>query len=978
MTALPAHHRSDAGKVDAFLRALRHVGFSGEIDAGEGVRTVYATDNSIYQLFPAAVILPRSAEDLSRAVTAAREAGIALTPRGGGTGTNGQSLTGGVVVDLARHMNQILFFDPDSLTVTVEPGVVLDQLNAFLKPHGLFFPPTVSTASRATIGGMVATDASGKGSRIYGKTSDYVSAMDVVLSDGTRFHVTPLDAEARSTLIEAGGIAGAIVETSHRLMREHRDLIDKTFPDMNRGLTGYNLRQALREDDRLDLTRLLAGSEGTLALTAAITLRVVPRPACRALMAVRYDSFAAALGDVGRLLTLEPAAIEILDDKVLALAEQDILWTEIERLLGGATTAPVRGLNIVEFIADDAVSLAARCDAAAALLDQPQPALLDVRRIDAPADIAAIWELRKKSVGLLGRLGGSRQAIPFVEDTAVPPERLVDYVRDFRAILDRHQLVYGMFGHADVGCLHVRPALDMRDPADAALIRSISDEVHTLTRQYGGLIWGEHGKGFRGDYAPDVFGALYPVVRALKTVFDPENRFNPGKIATPEGAETALPDRIDGIPLRGTLDAMIEGPLRESMAKAVSCNGNGACQSWAADEAMCPSFKATGDKAQSPKGRAALLREWARRQSTGEAQVAAFKESVKASLSTCLSCKACASQCPVKVDIPAMKSVFLDHYYSSRRRPLRDRVVAGMEPLLAVARAVPKLANLALDNPVSRRLLARIGLCDLPALSTLPRLAHREPTAAAIAALPDPARALILLEDSFTASFDRAVPQAIADLLTRLGFTVFVAPPLQNGKALHVTGQRSAFAETARAADRRLAALARLGLPLVGAETVPALLVGDEYAAALGRPLPAAILGVEQFLQAALASGLLLPPTLRAVGERYTLIAHCTEKTARPDSPKAWASVFAAFGLTLATPAAGCCGMAGLFGHETEHKPMSETLFRMSWAPILARESAETVLATGFSCRCQTKRFAGFRPRHPAEALLAHLVQEGH
>ena len=975
MTALPAHHRSDAGKVETFLRALAHAGFTGDVEAGEGARTVYATDNSIYQLFPAAVILPREAEDLVRAVKAARSAGIALTARGGGTGTNGQSLTGGVVVDLSRHMNRILAFDAAARTVTVEPGVVLDQLNAFLAPHSLFFPPTVSTASRATLGGMVATDASGKGSRIYGKTSDYVNRMEIVLSNGERCEIAPLDPAARAETIAAGGLSGAIVETAHRLIADHRAAIDAAFPKMNRGLTGYNLQQALDADDRLDLTRLLAGSEGTLALTAAITLRVVPRPACRALFAVRYDGFEAALADVGRLLTLEPAAIEILDDKVLALAEQDILWTKIESLLGGPTRAPVRGLNIVEIIADDAVTLAARCAAAGALLAASPASVLDRRQIDAPADIAAVWELRKKAVGLLGRLGGTRQAIPFVEDTAVPPEQLVPYVRDFRAILDRHGLVYGMFGHADVGCLHVRPALDMRDPADAALIRSISDEVHALTRRYGGLIWGEHGKGFRGDFAPDVFGPeLYAVVRALKTVFDPDNLFNPGKIATPHAAAEPLPDRIDGIPLRGGLDGTIDGPLRTAIAKAVACNGNAACQSWAVNEAMCPSYKATRDKMQSPKGRAALLREWARRESTGEEQTAQFEDSVRQSLSTCLSCKACASQCPVKVDIPAMKSVFLDRYYRRRKRPLRDRLLPAMEPMLRFGRAMPRLANALAAARPARAALARLGFVDLPAFSTQAMPRRPIPTAEAMTRLADPARAVILLEDSFTASFDRAVPAAAAALLETLGFTVFVAPPLDNGKALHVTGQSEAFHRAARKAEERLLALSAFGLPIVGAETVPALLVGDEYPAALGRPLRVSVIGLEQLLVDALRDGRIAPDATRRATRGFTLLAHCSEKTARPESPAAWRSVFAAFGLTLSLPASGCCGMAGLFGHEAEHKAMSETLFRMSWDPILARESRDTLLATGFSCRCQTERFAGFRPRHPAEALLEHLV----
>ncbi|RYE78372.1 MAG: FAD-binding oxidoreductase, partial [Hyphomicrobiales bacterium] len=438
--------------------------------------------------------------------------------------------------------------------------------------------------------------AAGKGSRIYGRTSDYIEAMDVVLADGSDFRVEPLSPAQLDALCGEDSLAGRACAEVRRVVTEQADEIARIFPRMNRGLTGYNLQRTLDAAGGFSLHRLLAGSEGTLALTKSVTLRVLPKPAHRALAVIRYASVDAALSDVGRLLEADPLAVEFLDENVIALARQDIVWAGIGQVLGGDRDDDVKGMNFVEFVGESEAAIASQLAALEAVLAQAlEPSVVDWKLIADPGLIAQLWTLREKSVGLLGKVPGRRQGTAFVEDAAVPPDRLPDFVRAFRALLDRHGLAYGMYGHADVGCLHVRPLLDMKDPGDAALVRPISDEVARLTRDYGGLLWGEHGRGYRGEYSPFFFGpVLYAELCRIKTAFDPQNILNPGKLTTSLGGVPV--EAIDAVPLRGTVDATIRPEHADGYERALACNGNGVCFSWDADEAMCPSFKATRDR----------------------------------------------------------------------------------------------------------------------------------------------------------------------------------------------------------------------------------------------------------------------------------------------------------------------------------------------------------------------------------------------
>ncbi|TAM55425.1 MAG: FAD-binding oxidoreductase [Paraburkholderia sp.] len=1007
--------------IDArFVDALRAAGFEGEIDSSHALRTVLATDNSIYQRYPKAALFPRHTHDVQRIATLlGREAfrEVVATPRGGGTGTNGQSLTDGIVVDLSRHMNRILEIDPQSRTVRVEAGVVKDQLNAALRPHGLFFAPELSTSNRATIGGMISTDASGQGSCTYGKTRDHVLALESILVGGERLSSAPVDSTQLNELCSRNDAVGRVYRAAREIGEREADLILERFPALNRCLTGYDLAHLRDGDGRFDINSVLCGSEGTLSFVVEATLNVLPIPAHAALVNIRYLSFMDALRDARALMQHRPLSIETVDSTVLALARRDIVWTKVAEFFPDTESAAdaAGGINMVEFSGDDAEAVRMRVSAFIEEIRADAAARrVAITVADGEAAIERVYAMRKRAVGLLGNVSGASRPQPFVEDTAVPPENLADYIAEFRGLLDGFGLRYGMFGHVDAGVLHVRPALDMRDPRQAALVRPISDAVAALTMKYGGLLWGEHGKGVRSEYAPEYFGPLYPALQRLKAAFDPHNQLNPGKIATPAGSGAPLL-RIDDVPMRGAADRRIDERVWQRNADAVHCNGNGACYNFDPDDAMCPSWKATRQRIHSPKGRASLMREWLRLQGdsgvdlTVEPRAAAlpvrianslrkqrgerdFSHQVYDAMAGCLACKSCAAQCPVKVNVPEFRSRFLAHYHTRYARSPRDYLIGSLEftvPYIAAAPGGSRLYNaLMRAAPVKALLRGTAGIVDSPLLSTISwgnvcRRWSLEPASEAVLgglSEAQRARTIVFVQDAFTRFFETQVAAAFVELAVRLGYRVLLAPYMPNGKPLHVQGFLGAFARAARRNATRLAALARFDVPLIGLDPAMTLVYRQEYRKVSGGETCPRVLLPQEWLIGAL-DGVL--PERAPQGQRiYRMLPHCTERTSEPAAAGLWRDIFARMGLALAVPASGCCGMSGTYGHESRNVETSKTIFEQSWAryvdewvaPGSSGASGDTeapeLLATGYSCRCQVARFRGRRVRHPIEALL--------
>ncbi len=829
---------------------------------------------------------------------------------------------------------------------------------------------------------MVATDASGKGSRIYGKTSAYIEQLDVVLADGSEYQVkaTPVD---KLGLTGEQSFGDRLQYEVYRAVKQHREEIDRVFPDLNRGLTGYNLKQVLGDDEQFRMSYLLAGSEGTLAFTRSITLRLLPIPKHKALLVVLYDDYLKALRHVAKLCELEPAAIEIIDDKIIQQAQRDIIWQEIEAVFKNQPLGQsLKAMNFVEIIANDEASLQQQCDKLSTHVERSAEAFGVVSMLveTDPASMASLWNLRSRSVGLLAMLEGKTQGLAFVEDSTVPQQYLVDYVEKFRAILDDHQIEYAMYGHADVGCLHVRPMLDMTQQADRDMIRSITDRVAALVKRYGGLLWGEHGRGFRGEYSPLFFGEhLMPVLQQIKTAFDPNNIFNPGKLTVPQGSPMAV-ERIDEVPFRGSFDEQIKPDWSVRYQAAIACNGNAACFNWQLDDAMCPSYKLTKDKTLSPKGRAAMLREWARLVSTetDNAAIASLETEIFRSLNACLSCKSCAYTCPLNVDIPELKSLFLEHFYEHHERKPRDWLMANLEGLARIARIAPGLANLLLQCRFGSALMKWLFQFISPprfSVSLKAGLRRRKAICLKLNNFPTDHsyddKTLILLPDSFNTNFGSEVLLAAYDLLGRLGFTVLLAPVLDNGKALHVRGYRTEFKRLADRHVEQMQQLAATGLPLVSVEVVTRLMHEKEYAEILQAPPDYRVWSIESWLAQQIKAGHLNAVSVRKLPEAdkqdYLLLSHCMEQSADRQSAQDWQVVFEFLGLSLTTRFAGCCGMAGLFGHESENQQMSKGIFNLNWQRIADNHSGK-LLASGFSCRAQLER-RGFQVQHPLMLL---------
>lgn len=996
----------------AYSKALVAAGFSGDIETSYGARLAVATDNSIYQALPQAVLHPKCTEDLVILTSLAQTSSfshIKFSPRGGGTGTNGQALTEHVVVDLSRHMRGIIEINVEQRWVRVQAGVIKDQLNAFLKPYGFFFAPDLSTSNRATIGGMVNTDASGQGSLVYGKTSDHVLALKTVLIDGNILNshkMATFEAEHRA---EQPNSIGRIYRQVLDSCRDFRPQILEKFPRLNRFLTGYDLEHVFNDDlTEFDLSRIITGSEGSLGFVVEAKLNITPIAKYKCLVNVKYDSFESALRNAPFLVAAEATSVETVDSKVLDLARGDIIWHQVKDLITDVPGSDMQGLNMVEYNSEDQTEIEQKIASLIARLDKAVASKTDgiigyQLTYDNTA-ISNIYAMRKKAVGLLGNTKGRQKPLAFAEDTAVPPENLADFIMEFRALLDSHGLQYGMFGHVDAGVLHVRPALDLCDPAQEQLLRSISDQVVALTAKYGGLMWGEHGKGYRSEYGPAFFGdALFSELRKIKAAFDPRNRVNPGKICTPFNSADSLVS-VDG-QKRAWFDRQIPLAVKDSFDNSLNCNGNGLCFNYEESSPMCPSSKVTKDRRHSPKGRAGLMREWLRlaqqqgvdvlaqeqhllRQANGITGLwqriknslakrrgeADFSHEVMAAMEGCLACKACAGQCPIKVDVPSFRARFLQLYHSRYLRPAKDYIVGNIERTAPLLARVPKLVNFVVKQKATAALLEKtVGYVDTPLLS-VPTLAQQvgQRYSFNLAQLTqltadERKRTVLLVQDPFTSFYEAELVADALQLLEKLGFNPVLLPFLPNGKPQHVKGFLRQFAKTAANAAEFLNQLSQLDMPLLGLDASLVLVYRDEYTKALGDKRG-------DFNVQLLHEWLVQQPLPKAAGEgAYVLLAHCTEKTALPATEKAWQQIYAQVGLSLKPISVGCCGMAGTYGHEAQNLQNSKALFDMSWRQPVEQHGIDNILVTGFSCRSQVKRLVGDKPRHPLQVLLAQL-----
>ncbi|MBL7525074.1 FAD-binding and (Fe-S)-binding domain-containing protein [Legionella bononiensis] len=981
--------------VHLFLQTLKETtGFHGEIDQSLSSRLIVSTDNSVFQVLPQAVIFPKNEQDIVSIFTLAQlkeYQDVSFSPRGGGTGTNGQSLSSGIIIDCSRYMTSIIEVNPEEGWVVVEPGVVLDQLNEFLKKFDKFFAPTLSPSNRATLGGMVSTDASGKGSRLYGKTSQHVLAITAVYPDGQVHTSEEIDVSRLDEMKHLPGSVGKLYQQVEQTVQGHHSLISRQFPKLHRFMTGYNLTRIYSPDGkRFNLNAVLTGSEGTLAYVTQIKLKLTDIPKFKGLFVVLYSSFKEALEHAKDLVLAEPEAIETMDETVLNLAKTDIIYHSIRAFVTSTGPINTAAINLVEFVADDEERLKQRIDSLKVHLQN-----YDYHYVDNKKDINNLWELRKRSVGLLGKTEGVRKPVSGVEDTVVPPEHLPEYVREFREILDSFGLKYGMFGHIDVGCLHVRPAFNLMDAGDRQKYYELTERIAHLTQKYGGVLWGEHGKGFRSEYVPLFFGdTLYEELRKIKSSCDPYNQLNPGKIAVPLGINTPLMN-VQSEQTRASSDIQISEELREPYRLALSCNGNGACFDYKREDVICPSYKITRDRIQSPKGRASLVREWLRqlgksKSDTSPANIVKrlinshhknkgqydFSHEVYSAMEGCLSCQACKSQCPVNINVPSFRARFLEAYHSRYIRSLKNYLIAYSERMGYYQNKFPRLSNFFLSNRFIIRMLEKTAgfinppLFSSPNLSVLLKKEHIP--LLNLNQLPSSKKSIVLIQDWVTSFYEADLVIKTCLFVRQLGYEIYVMPWFENGKSLHVQGKLKQFARVAHKNALVLEKLAQHHLTMIGIDPAMVLTYRNEYPEILKKTNQYQVMLIQEWLSESIRTQDLYQLKFKNTGIRthYNLLSHCTEQANCNEAQEQWQKIFEYLGLQLTPIKTGCCGMAGSYGHEVIHQNESQGLFELSWQPFFVDEhEINNNLVDGYSCRTQVNYRTGYRAKHPVELL---------
>ena len=930
-------------------------------------RALYATDASVYQIEPVGVVLPRTRSALRETVAVCAELRCPITMRGGGTSQAGQAIGAGLIVDTSKYLTAVLELNVAERWVRVEPGIVLDELNARLKPHGLRFAPDVSTASRATIGGMMANNSSGARSIVYGKTIDHVLEQDVVLSDGSVARFGPMTPGDLQALAAADTLEGRCYRVVRDLARTHREEIERRFPKVLRRVGGYNLDEFTHPDRPINLAKLMVGSEGTLGIVLSARLNLVPLPAAKAVMAIQFADLLESLAATPLILQHEPSAVEVMDKSLLDYTKQS---AALEALRRSFIDGDPGSLLCVEFYADRDEDLPPRLQALERDLRDRGFGYRYHHALDL-ASQARIWSLREAGLGLSMAMKDDAKSLSFVEDTAVAPERLRDYIERFMAIVSGHGTTAGVYAHASVGCLHVRPVVNLKTDEGVRRFEAIANDISDLVLEYGGALSGEHGDGLvRSPFMEKMFGpVLYEAFRTIKRTFDPHGLLNPGKIvdAPPLTANLRYGPRY-ATPAPATF---FDYSAYRGLPGAVEmCSGLGVCRK-TLDGTMCPSYMATREEQHSTRGRANVLRLTMAGQ-LGESGLG--DRGVYETLDLCLECRACKAECPVGVDVARFKSEFLSDYWSRHGTPLEARLLGNARRLATWGSRLAPLSNWAAGSRLGRSIAARtIGI---DRRRRLPRFRRR--TLRGLAPRTHDEPGALLFNDTFTNHYDPEIGLAALDVLEAAGSRPALAG---NGCCGRPQISKGLLGTARRLAERNanlLHADAAAGRPIVFCEPsclsavredAPALLRGEARRKA--EIVAAASVLFEEYM-AAHASR--LPLTSRST--TVLLHGHCHQKSMGLVTP-ARALLSGVPGVTVVDLDAGCCGMAGSFGYSTGHYDVSRAIGERRLFPAVRNRPRDSVvIAAGTSCRQQILDFTGQEAVHTSVFLAAALRRE--
>ena len=920
----------------------------------------YSTDASIYQIMPVGVAVPADEEDAALALAIAEDEGVPILPRGAGTSQNGQAIGEALILDNTRHLNKVIDFDSEARRVCVQPGIVLDQLNSYLKPHGLFFPVDVSTANRATIGGMTGNNSCGARSIRYGNMVHNVHSIEALLAGGVHAHFRRVDSES-------GDMPPELVENLLALGDSEAEEIRRRFPKLLRRVGGYNIDELTL--DRPNLARLLVGSEGTLAYFRRIHLDLQPIPPHKVLGVCHFPRFYDSMDSTRHIVELKPAAVELMDRTMIELAREIPLFAPtLARFVKGEPEA----LLLVEFAGEDHATQLASLRSLVQLMESLGFPDAVVEVVD-PSFQQAVWEVRKSGLNIMMSMKGDAKPVSFIEDCAVALEDLAEYTARLNEVFARHGTTGTFYAHASVGCLHVRPVLNMKQAGGAAAMRAIAEEAMEMVRAYKGSHSGEHGDGIsRSEFHEPMFGRrMVENFEQVKRWFDPDNIFNPGKIVNPHRMDDREIMRYPPGYQCKPLDTALDWSEWRGYDRAVEmCNNNGACRK-AKGGAMCPSFRVTGEEVHLTRGRANSLR----LALSGRAGPEALQSrEMYETMALCVGCKACKRECPTGVDMARMKTEFLHHYRQKRGISLRDRLFAYLPRYAHRLGLLGSLLNL--RDRIPGLALASQWLFGLSAQRPLPR--WRRDRFRSSSAIGE-GREVVLLVDTFNSCFESENADAARNVLRAAGYRVLTPAPVNGSRPLCCgrTFFSSGLVEEAKLEARRmldaLQPFVERGIPIIGLEPSCLLSLRDEFLVmGLGpdaEKLAANSFLLEEFLAAEQEAGNLALKLKPLAHKRALVHGHCHQKAfaVMPALNKALSLVP---GLEVEVIESSCCGMAGSFGYEAEHYNYSMDMAELSLLPaVRAADESSLIVANGVSCRGQIRHGASREALHIARVL---------
>ncbi|WP_210463912.1 FAD-binding and (Fe-S)-binding domain-containing protein [Rufibacter roseolus] len=953
-------------------------------------KRVYATDASVYQEMPVAVAIPQTKEDLQKLIRFANEHRITLIPRAAGTSLAGQVVGNGLVVDISKYFTQVLEVNPQESWVRVQPGVIRDDLNATLRPHGLLFGPETSTASRAMIGGMIGNNSCGLHSIVWGDTRTHLLSAKVLLSDGSEAEFKPLTHEELQEKLILQNLEGEIYRRMYGLIKNetNRTVIQQNYPKktLTRRNTGYALDFLVDEgagpegQTTLDLCKVLAGSEGTLAFVTEAKLNLIPLPPKEeGLVCVHFNSLAEALEANIIILRHQPMSSELVDKYIMDFTKGHRTYDANRFFIEGDPAA----LLMVEFMADSQDIITDKAEALIA--DLKAAGLGYAYPVVRGALTKPVWDVRKAGLGLIRNLPGDTQPVNLIEDCAVSPEDLPAYIAELNQVLDKHQLQASYYAHAGAGELHVEPMINLKTEAGKQVFRQVLAETTELVKKYNGSLSGEHGDGrLRGEFIPQALGAeVYALLQEVKEIFDPRHIFNAGKIVdTPPMNEFLRYEektQRQVIPVETLFDfSQQEGILR----MAEKCSGSGDCRkTHVSGGTMCPSYMATRQEKDTTRARANILRQFL----TNSDKVNKFDhKEIKEVMDLCLSCKACKSECPSSVDVAKMKAEFLQHYHDANGVPLRTRMIGNFTKMQQLASVVPGVYNFMIKNPVTSKLIKKtVGFAvdrSLPEVGKITLRSWFKKWQKEHAGAGKTGKPVYLFCDEFTNYNDVEIGQTTVKLLTALGYSVQIPKHLESGRTYLSKGLVRDAKEIAIKNVQLLSKAMSNGTPIIGIEPSAILTLRDEYLDLVPAELVPAARQVaansyllEEFLLKETENGNITPDVFTQEKKQIKLHGHCYQKALQVLTPTQKILLLPRNYEVEMIPS-GCCGMAGSFGYEEEHYGVSMQIGELVLFPAVRNAAPEVLIAAaGTSCRHQIKDGTHKKALHPAEILWQAL-----